>query len=65
MEEVGHRTQLAMNKWAQSIVTGLNLPKGSALEAFLHYKLMMNHNLACLSLHANEQDKPFIKACNK
>lgn len=54
-----------MNKWAHSIVTGLNLPKGSALEAFPHYQPMMNHNLACLSLRTNEQDEPFIKACNK
>lgn len=25
-------------------------------------KLMINHNLACLSLHAPEQNDPFIKA---
>lgn len=65
MEEVGHKTQLAMNKWGHSTVTGLNLPKVSALEAFLHYKMLMNRNLACLSLHAEEQDEPFIKACSK
>lgn len=47
------------------ISTGLKQPARSALEAFLHYKLMMNRNLACLSLGASWQNEPDIKACSK
>lgn len=32
------------------VITGLSRPAASAPQAFLHYKLMMNPNLACLSL---------------
>lgn len=47
------------------IITGLKLPARLALEAFLHYKLMMNRNLARLSLGASGQNGPDIKACSK
>lgn len=47
------------------ISSGLTQPARWALEAFLHYKLMMNRNLACLSLGASWQNGPDIKACSK
>lgn len=47
------------------IIAGLKQPARSSLEAFLHYKLMMNRNLACLSLGASGQNGPDIKACGK
>lgn len=47
------------------ISAGLKQPARSALEAFLHYKLMMNRNLVCLSLGASLQNRPDIKACSK
>lgn len=50
---------------AIGISAGLKQPARLALEAFLHYKLMMNCNLACLSLGASWQTGPDIKACSK
>lgn len=47
------------------ISTGLKQPARSALEAFLHYKLVMNPNLPCLSLGVSRQNGPHIKAFSK
>lgn len=47
------------------IIAGLKQPARWAPEAFLHYKWMMNRNLACLSLGASGQNGPDIKECGK
>lgn len=41
------RSWNAAVRLASSIITGLSQAVLSALEAFLHYRLTMNHNLAC------------------
>lgn len=47
------------------IIAGLKQPARSSLEAFLHYKLMMNRNLACLSLGASgHQSMRQMKPCD-